>query len=172
MSAHAWNGNAFAKIRQRAYWTGSAWQTIKSSHIWTGTAWQTIYASFAPSKMKKSGTQSVNTDAFSQLVGWTPDPAVTGSAIVDNALIANGSKVVNVVAFVDYTGGGYGNTTTVELRKNGAMIATNFFKSHGAGTVTVTAPNHAVSGGDAFTVWVKRAYFGITVTALSNVSIG
>lgn len=132
-----------------------------------------IYSSFTPSRMLKSGAHAVTSTTFAQIAGWVADSSIPGSSVVDNALIANGSSTEDIVALIPYTGGGYGNTTYVELRKNGIAIGSGDFKSNGAGTVTITVADHSFLGGDAFTLWARRSNFNVNIAPdTTRVAIG
>lgn len=149
-------------------------QKIKEAWTVVGGVLTKVYSAtppFTPSGMTKNASaQSFTGLTPIQVAGMT---AEAGSTLSGSALLPNGAKVGASVACQAYcTGIGYGNTLTVQVRKNGVLIpgasitTPNIYVS----TYTVIVPTVTtdVVATDQISIWVNASSSGSATIAAGN----
>lgn len=143
-------------------------QKIKEAWTMVGGVLTKVYSAFTPAGM----TKNASTQAFSgatpvQVTGMSPE---AGSTLSGSALLPNGAKAGASVACQVYcTGIGYGNTLTVQVRKNGVLIpgasitTPNIYVS----TYTIIVPTVTtdVVATDQISIWVNASSSGSATIA-------
>ncbi|MFF4027022.1 hypothetical protein ACFYY5_29655 [Nocardia elegans] len=127
-------------------------------------------ASFLPSGMTKSGTQSI-TGSYVDISGWAADTAnYPGSTVNANlSLVSNGSKAsASLSANVPFSGGGFTGSTTIRILLNGSVVATGSGVTGSSGTCTATANGVSVANGDLVKVQITTTTGAGTVTSGVN----
>lgn len=142
---------------------------VQKASLGDALIWQAV--TFLPSRMTKTGTQSI-TASWTTVAGWSPDTTnYPGSTVVSNALQAQGPKTdATITASLPFTGG-FSYPRRVRILVNGVVVATGPEVAAMSGTLTATTSPIGVLEGDDVTVEVIAQFANGAVSAGGSVTI-
>ena len=169
MSAHAWDGNSYKKITQRAYWTGSEWKNITSSHLWTGTEWKLLFSSFTPAGIILGANFQTSTVTTVTIPGMIANPGLPGTVVQGNGVVSATSGPVRI-GFTGHFTTTSNNTAYLGIYKNGTLIGTESAGSvnYNGALQLMGMANTTLAVGDVLTLGYRNQSGAFATTVVAN----